>query len=525
MGGPSKQSDGRAGRRIGRLGALALILAVGLAASPAFAGPFRVIGYDTKANAVANSSVAYGEGLGVLYTNPALLSRYPDTFQIGVTFWQPKFRVHLFEKPTGTDVPISLYDSKMGTTEGQQDLALPTVELKNKRGDTNVDDPYAYVGFGGSMSLKIKGLRAGSYMIIPIDSLHIASMTTYHANEYEQYFSNKVHLTTFGEWGKLIDGVMGVSYAPIDLFSFGVALKIGMSTVAKVDIYMPDATVQDYSLINTRAEIALSLKPIVGFQIQPTDYLGIGLVWRHWSYMELTGGGDMGLWQLHETSNSYTVPKRVNQKYKLALDYEPMEVAASLGFRMSGFTTQVTATYNFWRFYLDQHHQTPQDAAHHPPAAYTTDPLADGGASRFKFKDTVSVTASLQYEYFCNKHVSLGIDSGFGYHPSPVPAQVGRTNYADTAVFVGSLGHRLDFTLLDQKFGFDVGMQYWRMVTRSVHKDPNLIVDEFADSVTTIVGDLPMAEAQGLQTNNPGFPGYRVEGWMFLFSASLRYVF
>jgi len=148
----------------------------------AAAGPFRLMGYDTSTMSTANCNVAYGDGVGVLYTNPALLSRFGEMAYIEITTWKPSLGIELMKKPYGTDVPLSIYSSKMGTMAAQQDLALPTIELKKKRSDTNVDDVYAYVGFGMSMSLGIKGLRVANMMLIPIDSLKIASMYSNFSN-------------------------------------------------------------------------------------------------------------------------------------------------------------------------------------------------------------------------------------------------------------------------------------------------------------------------------------------------------
>jgi len=51
------------------------------------------------------------------------------------------------------------------------------------------------------------------------------------------------------------------------------------------------------------------------------------------------------------------------------------------------------------------------------------------------------------------------------------------------------------------------------------------ILDEFPDGVVTLLDGAPMPEAEGLQTNNPGFPGYRSGGWTFVAGGSLRVEF
>lgn len=503
--------------------AAAMVLFFTLCPTEVQAGAFRQIGYDASTQSTANSNIAYGDSLGVLYTNPALLPRFGEQASIGITFWKPNFHIDLAPKPVGSDVPLSLYASRMGSDESLENLALPTIELLNPRSDTRVQDPYAYVGFGTAMSLDIKGFRFASLMLIPIDSLNIASTRMYYPTELEQYFSNQVHFTRFGEWDKVMDGLFGLAYEPIKYISIGAALKVGMRAVADVGIYVPDATVQDYTVVNNSADIKLALKPIIGIQSEPLEYLSIGLVWRHWSYVNMEGKTLMSLWQFHETNNDYIVPKSANQYFKMALDYEPMELAGGVGFRMAGFTTQVGITWNIWHFYLDNHGEKPHEAAHFPPSPYEDDPLSDDG--RFKFKDTVSVTWSGQYQYYTSEKFSGELKVGFSYLPSPVPAQIGRTNYADSDTFGATLGSRFDFLIADQKFGVDIGLQAWFMRHREVWKDQSLIPDEFADGITTVIGDLPMPEANGLQTNNPGFPGYSLGGYMILASINLRYEF
>jgi hypothetical protein len=70
-----------------------------------------------------------------------------------------------------------------------------------------------------------------------------------------------------------------------------------------------------------------------------------------------------------------------------------------------------------------------------------------------------------------------------------------------------------------------VGVQFWMMFEQTVHKDPSQIPDEFADHARTLIGQQPMPEAAGLQTNNPGFPGYDFGGFSLIGSASLTYLF
>ncbi|MGB9599802.1 MAG: hypothetical protein ACPL7I_04560, partial [Myxococcota bacterium] len=63
------------------------------------------------------------------------------------------------------------------------------------------------------------------------------------------------------------------------------------------------------------------------------------------------------------------------------------------------------------------------------------------------------------------------------------------------------------------------------MFKRTTYKDVGLILDEFPDDSTTLLSNSPMLEAKGLQTNNPGFPGYISYGLVIALGANLIYYF
>ena len=114
---------------------------------------------------------------------------------------------------------------------------------------------------------------------------------------------------------------------------------------------------------------------------------------------------------------------------------------------------------------------------------------------------------------------------GGSWHPSPVPAQVGRTNYADNTLLGVTFGERFDFRLGSKRFVLAAALQLYRMLPRTTLKDPSQIVDEMPDGVRTLESKRTMSEAEGLQTNNPGFPGYRADGWLAAGSLSIAHPF
>jgi hypothetical protein len=141
-----------------------------------------------------------------------------------------------------------------------------------------------------------------------------------------------------------------------------------------------------------------------------------------------------------------------------------------------------------WSQYTDRHGERPLD----------------------RWNDTVSVAVGGGF-LWRDRHVT----ADFGYVPSPVPDQTGQTNYVDNSRLVASAGIEgpVKFFGRDLEAGITLFGAY--LLPREVTKDPNAahpVLDEFPDAATT--GGLPEPTAAGLQTNNPGYPGWKSTGFM-----------
>ena len=484
---------------------------------PAYAGPFRYFGFDGGAVATANSEIVYGRGVGVLYTNPALMSRFEEQTSVQFVLYKPGLAVDLMDRPKAADITFIYYDTNVTKYPDNPDRPLPTIELRNPRDDNSVDDVQTYLGAGVTHSFGLTGFRLGALVMLPL--VEMISIETYYPDEREQYFTNTVHFARFGEWSPIVGGLFGLSYMPVEYVTFGISLQGTASTTTEIDIYIPEATVQDYSLVKNKTSMVGSVRPIVGVQVEPLDFLALGLVWKWRSYISVDGTGRMNLWKFHETFEDVeerkTVPKRVMQKFRFAFDYEPMELTGGVGFSYEDWRIQSGVTWNRWADFRDLYDNQPQDSALYPD----NEPEIEGG--RFKFSDTVSLNAGTTYSYL----EYFEARAGFSYRPSPVPAQVGRTNYADGDIFCAALGHRLDFPILKEEFFAELGFQFWWMRERKTYKDPKLVKDEFPDNSVTLLENEELASAKGMQTNNPGYPGYRQKGWMFVTAVSFGYKF
>jgi hypothetical protein len=166
-------------------------------------------------------------------------------------------------------------------------------------------------------------------------------------------------------------------------------------------------------------------------------------------------------------------------------------------------TVVASGLYGLWSNYTDRHGE-------HPHPAYP-------------WADTLTGTAGVRYG-----HEAVGFFLDAQYKPSPVPPQTGRSNYVDNDTVAVQVGSDYSFRVLDT--GMRIGAQFqtsrliprhqWKRVPPSAPdgrpRAPALLQDEVPDDASVFQNgeDVAFAGREGLQTNNPGFPGYGSSGWI-----------
>jgi long-chain fatty acid transport protein len=114
------------------------------------------------------------------------------------------------------------------------------------------------------------------------------------------------------------------------------------------------------------------------------------------------------------------------------------------------------------------------------------------------------------------------------YRPSPVPMQSGRSNYVDNDRYglTGGVDYELPFPRWNVSLRFGAQAQVHMLRERHQSKlDPRapqfagnsysqLVVDEWPDDSVDVSTGQPIADAAGLQTNNPGWPGFSSRGFI-----------
>ena len=149
--------------------------------------------------------------------------------------------------------------------------------------------------------------------------------------------------------------------------------------------------------------------------------------------------------------------------------------------------------YAFWSSYVDRHGQS--------PAFYGSD---------LAWSDTLTVVGGVRHRY---KQARGFVD--LMYVPSPVPDQVGRSNYVDNDRVGAAIGADIDIAVGSTHLRPGLQLFGSRLVRRHVTKDDARLVDELPDGSVTGSTHDPVPGAQGLQTNNPGWPGFASAGWLW----------
>ena len=176
------------------------------------------------------------------------------------------------------------------------------------------------------------------------------------------------------------------------------------------------------------------------------------------------------------------------QNYTLTQGAEPLRVG--LGTRFNGkraslaWELGISGVWTQWSQYRDRHGERPLDTWH----------------------DTVTVGLGWALERSHRRFLAE-----LGVAPSPVPKQVGRTNYVDNTRLAASSGIEVPVSINHADYAAGLYVQGQFMLPQSVTKRSDAahpVLDEVPDAAVDLVHGQPLPGASGLQTNNPGYPGY-----------------
>lgn len=478
---------------------LALLVGASVTTSrAALASPFlETFGVTTATNPF--TARVLPTSAGATWANPALLLDTAPRVDAGIVLVRQAFRVDLQARPEGADVPESIYDARAlnpdGTTRRLGIRPLPTASLRSPRGSAGPSSTATYVTFGTSVQPIPGRLAFGLHVVLPTRSFQ--SQRSWYVDEREQYFSNSLHHELYGD--RLETNLISLAGAvrPLSWLAVGAGATASNESRATNQIFIPDAADQSVTVLNTDVEVKTRLRPYVGLDAAAWEPLHVTAT-VHFPYAnDTTGSSDLQLW-------NYEYP-RGQSSFLQGFGYQshatPLTAAAGVSWRhrergQTGFAAAAAVIWTNWSSYLDRHHEKPLDP----------------------WLDTFSAAAGANVRWHAHR---LGVDAT--YAPSPVPPQNGRTNYVDNDRAGGALGYAGRFTIAGLALEAGAQVQLHRLLPRSETKSSaarHPVLDEFPDSVDARTG-APIAESAGLQTNNPGYPGYRSDGWLWTAGLSL----
>jgi long-chain fatty acid transport protein len=422
------------------------------------------------------------------YFNPAFLPEIETDLSFGTLVVGEWSHIHLMPRPAGVDVPGSVYNADLvqSPVSGSGFWPQPTSQLLHARTDTSSREITPYLALGLARSLLGKSLVFGFYALVPASGF--LRQDSFFSDEREQYFSNQLHAELLGDRLKVSTLAAGIGGRILPQLSWGLGVDSGMATRTHMQVYVPKASDQRTLLMVPQIETNLAIAPYAAFLFRPHARWLITTTAHLPKSWDTSGENRLRFW-------NYTYPNgqtAVVQNYELTQGSEPLRVG--LGASTTGKLGRLDWELGFqgvwteWSHYRDRHSEAPLDAWH----------------------DTVNVGLGCALTW-SRRHLLAEI----GVAPSPVPDQTGRTNYVDNTRLATSVGFEVPLQYGDANYSVGFYLQSQFLVPRSVTKSgaaAHPVIDEVPDGAVDVEHGRPLPGAAGLQTNNPGYPGFSSSG-------------
>jgi hypothetical protein len=447
-------------------------------------------------------------GAAAAYFNPALLVDAPPGITFGVLVMSEQIGVSLDGRPgTQYAVPDGVANATHANGSPIGNVPLPTGLLQNGRA-ADVFDPaiaprprqgagtghetFAYEEVGFVLDLFDQRLALGFYGMIPDGNF--TNLTAFYDDEREQYFTNSLHPELYADRLTALSFAFGAGWKASDSLSVGLGASLMLKAGVGAPTFVANAGELQNILIDTNADVNVSVSPVLGVRYRPSPRL------------HLTASAHAPEKEELGVNFTFLLPTGLQQgsTFTLVYDYMPWEVAAGLAYDVvqntdDTVTVAGTALYQKWSDYEDRHGES-------PIAAYG-------------WYDTITPTVGVRY-----RHAQTLVSLDAQYKPTPVPDQTGRTNYVDNDRIGGSAGIDYAFSLWHSRLHVGAQAEVFELVPRhqtklptptspdGINHTPALVADEVPDD--SQVAGLPLAGSQGLQTNNPGWPGFGSSGYV-----------
>jgi long-chain fatty acid transport protein len=501
------------GRHEGRVNRTRSWLCLGLLAAAAaverhaLASPLFEIAGGVGGQGGFNGRTVEG-GASSAYYNPALLTDAETGISAGFFVLSEQIGISLAGRPgTQYAVPVGVDNATYANGAPWSSYPIPTAWLQNGRpatattpalaprprqGAGDGQQVFSYQMLGLVTKLFHDRLALGAYAVIPYSKFTGAD--AFYSDEREQYFTNSLHPELYGDRLVATSIAFAGGVKVTDDLSIGVGFSLNMTTDAVTPTYVSNTGELQNILVDSDVKVLVSLTPHVGVSYKPTSRLRLTATAHAPEKLQI------------DTDFTFLLANGVQETAGVDFthDYMPWQFGAGASYdilttRSDAITVAATLIYGQWSTYLDRHSEA-------PIAAYG-------------WYDTLTPVVGARVQH---GDVAMFLDSE--YQPSPVPLQTGRTNYVDNNRLGFDGGAQCAFTLWGSDFRIGAQMELQRLLPRYQTKlatppeadgldhYPALVADEVPNN--SILNGQPLAGAQGLQTNNPGWPGFGSQGWL-----------
>lgn len=473
----------------------------------ASASPLQDLAGDSASSALLQARTLPG-GTGAAYFNPALLTAAGSGVHIGFFFLNQGYGIELDGRP-GAEFAIPNGVENFGHAGGGRFDNYPIAtnllqfgRMKDARGEAFDARPRQGAGSGHKLltyetvGILVKmfddRLALGFHGLIP--NGEFTKMRAFFNDEREQYFSNSLHPELYSDRMTALSMALALGFKLTEQISIGAGATIALKAGVGAGAYVADTGNLGKIQLDMDASVNVGVSPHFGLSFDPTKRLHFTATAHSPQRVEMIADFKFLLANGIEQSSGL----------KFVLDYTPWQVGAGMAYDViqaesHSLTIAGSALYASWSSYIDRHGQKPS------PAYAWSDTLSPTLGARYRFAD---FTASLDLMYM----------------PTPVPPQTGRTNYVDNDKVSTGIGAEYGFQLFGNRMRVGAQLHLHRLVPRAqvklptptrpdgVNIAPERVKDELPDDAQKS-GD-PVPGAQGLQTNNPGWPGFTSGGWI-----------
>ena len=432
----------------------------------------------------------YQSTSGASYFNPARLNLTELKLQLSVRSWIQNHKIQRHDRPQGYDVPSEVFEARI--LNGDQLIPLefrplPSAEVQNPTHQTDVGHS-EFVVVSLSRPIVKNRLSIGLLTVLPMGSFQ--KQQPYFVDERAQFFDNSLHFENYeGKFGSFVM-VAATNLKIIDGFNVGLGMTLTNHSDAKPAVFVSDAARTETSLTLSNVTVKSVIQPHFGISIAPTDkwHLSGTAYFPHQS--SVSGQSRLRFW---DQGGEERLQEPVTFRY--VYDFLPFRVNVGQEFthRFGTINASLSGgiTWYQWSKYTDRIGNKPKG-----------------------FKDTLS--PEMKVELSSDTHLGY-VSSRFT--PSNIPEQDGRTSYVDNDQIAVDFGYQFKGFPSSGRYQIGTSVQLYSFLKRQHYKrttsaDP--IIDELPDSVSIQDGK-SIEASNGLQTNNPGFPGFSSRGFGIIY--------